>query len=324
LPSVTYPSHATMLTGTLPPAHGIKTNLAGSSNPDVPPAWAGSKRVQTRTLFDACRSAGLKSAAIAGDQKMWSILNLGVADHSWPDRGEVPAGAVTDQFGYIANTETHRQVLNSVSNRFNSFVFGHYNETDTVAHISGPHAPETARCYIKTDRLVGEVIDVLAPDWDRTVLIVLSDHGMELLPIEPHVNLAEIAAVNLVIGDSIPENGFSLGLLREGAKMTDVDAAFETVPAVAKWELLEPGIIGIWARNGSIFGFQPPHKAIRASHGGPLTMKTMAVVGGGHPAVPAIASSIVARPPHLADWAPTISRTLRLAMDGLDGQSLGV
>lgn len=44
--------------------------------------------------------------------------------------------------------------------------------------------------------------------------------------------------------------------------------------------------------------------------------RTLTVVGGGHPAVPAIARAVRDQPPHLADWAPTIAALLGLELPG--------
>ena len=57
-------------------------------------------------------------------------------------------------------------------------------------------------------------------------------------------------------------------------------------------------------------------------HGAPFTARTVALVGGGHPAVPQIARTIAARRPHLADWAPTIATVLGIDLGRVDGVSL--
>ena len=57
-------------------------------------------------------------------------------------------------------------------------------------------------------------------------------------------------------------------------------------------------------------------------HGGPATARTVAVVGGGHPCVPAIARTLTRRRPHLADWAPTVASILGLDLAPTDGHSL--
>jgi len=74
------------------------------------------------------------------------------------------------------------------------------------------------------------------------------------------------------------------------------------------------------ARPGFIF--HAPYLPPGGYHGGPATARTVAVVGGGHPAAGQIDRAIQARPPHLADWAPTIASLLRVELRDVDGRSL--
>src|SRR5688572_6169347 len=71
--SVTYVSHATLVTGTHPATHGLTSNLAASPRPGAVPGWAGQTRVQAPTLFAALRAAGIRAAAICGDQNLVAI-----------------------------------------------------------------------------------------------------------------------------------------------------------------------------------------------------------------------------------------------------------
>jgi hypothetical protein len=48
----------------------------------------------------------------------------------------------------------------------------------------------------------------------------------------------------------------------------------------------------------------------------------MAVVGGGHPAVPEIAAAIQTRAPRLRDWAPTLARVLNVELPEAEGFDL--
>jgi hypothetical protein len=73
------------------------------------------------------------------------------------------------------------------------------------------------------------------------------------------------------------------------------------------------------ARPGFIF--DAPYLPPGGYHGGPSTARTVALVGGGHPAARQIGRAIEARAPHLADWAPTIASLLGLHMPGTESPS---
>jgi hypothetical protein len=57
-------------------------------------------------------------------------------------------------------------------------------------------------------------------------------------------------------------------------------------------------------------------------HGSVATARTMAIVGGGHPAVPEIAASIRERLPRLRDWAPTLACLMNVALPHAEGLDL--
>ena len=321
LPSVTYPSHATLLTGRLPQHHGVRSNLAASPRPGAVPGWAGETRVVVPTLFDACRAAALCSAAIFGDHKLYAILGAEAADLAWPMGGAVPAGTALDAYGYATNEAIRPHLLVNAGDSTLALVVGQINETDTWGHRFGPDAPETLAAYAATDQLIGEVIDALAKDWDRTVLVVVSDHGMEPMTEAPSIDLPADAAARDVIAEVVDEGGSALVRLRPGIEASAAGAALSRVPGVADWQEAAPEVLLVKAGAGRIFatGFT---KSLRGIHGGPGTARTVAVVGGGHPAVPAVAAAITARPPHLADWAPTIAAVLGLALRSADGHNL--
>jgi arylsulfatase A-like enzyme len=322
LPSVTYPSHASMLSGRRVGNHGVLTGRAGSPAPGVVPGWAGDIHVAAPTLFDACAEASFRTAAVLGDHKLYQILSAGSATSVWPTSASVPEGLEIDAHRYMTNSAIHDRVVAAVDDPANTFVFAHYNETDTWGHIHGPDAPETLACYAAADAMVGEVADALRGDWGKTVLIVLSDHGMELLPERPPVNLFDDPGVLDVAGESIDEAAASLLRLRNGVDSATACRILERSPGVASCRVLAEGVLLVEAIPGVIFGSGPPPKSIKAGHGGPTTTRTLAVVSGGHPAVARIVAAMQENPPHLADWAPTIASILDFDMPGTDGSDL--
>ena len=299
LPSVTYPSHASLLSGLHVGNHGVMTGKAGSPEAGVIPGWAGDSNVARPTLFDLCRSHGLRSAAVLGDHKLFQILNAGVADSVWPSTALVPPGFEFDLFGYATNAAIHGLALAAATDDSNDFVFIHYNESDTAGHLHGPDAAETLDCYRRVDRLVGEIADGLAPGWERTVLIVVSDHGMELIPEVPPINLLAQPGVHALGTATIDEAGVSLLCLREGVDSLRAIDVVSAIPGVLGATEFAYGVLLVEAEPGLYFGDVPPRKSIKAGHGGRSTTETLAIVAGGHDSVSRIAKSIEQSPPHL-------------------------
>jgi arylsulfatase A-like enzyme len=316
LPSTTYPGFATLLTGRLPPGHGVwSTNIGRAA-----PAWAGQSQVGARTLFDACRAAGLRSAAIQGDHLLHTVLQTTAASLRWPPDGVIPPGTPRETHGYPSDAAVRPHLLEAVADRTIGFVFGHLNETDSLGHDHGPADPRTLACCAQADAIVGNVVQALGPDWPRTVVVVVSDHDQEPRTDRSPIDLLADQRVAVIADDVWPDGGAALVHLRPGVEHERAAAVLECVDGVDCSAPLGPEVLVVGAVVGHLF--RAPGYAAGGFHGGPTTARTLALVGGGHPAVPRIAAAIAAHPPHLADWAPTIATVLGL--DGLatDGRDL--
>lgn len=323
LPSSTYPGFASLLTGCTPLRHGVRTT---AFRPGAVPGWAGYRSVTVPTLFDACRRAGLRSAAIQGDHLLHEVLATErSADLRWPPPGVLDPALRLDGKGYPTNDEVRPAALSAIADRDLGFVFVHLNEPDTFGHLLGPDHPATRACYTATDALVGELVDALATDWDRIVVIVVSDHDMEPASVEPPVLLRAAPAIAAVTTDGLADGAAALLAVAPGVKPGRVAALAMQVEGVAHAEPSGDGIVLVEARSGRTFG---EGRALGESqptggfHGGPATARTVAIVGGGHPAVSRIGASIAARPPLLTDWAPTIGALLGISLPRMDGRSL--
>ena len=323
LPAVTYVCHATLITGTHPASHGLTSNLAAAPRPGVVPGWAGETRVPRPTLFTALREVGLASAAICGDQHLVRTMGAQDADVAWPPNGVLPHGTETCASGYATNAAVRDHVAAAVADSSLRFVFGHLNETDTWGHQLGPDHPVTLRACSAADAVVAEIAEVLRPTWDETVLIALSDHGMELARDGDPIDLTAESPLTALWSEVVSDGGVALARLQDGVTDSVLDAALAGHQHIAGWQALRPGVVLVAGGPGVRFATGPA-KNVRGVHGGPGTTRTVAVVAGGHPAVTRIAVHIAATPPHLADWAPTVAGVLEAAMPDAEGRNLAV
>jgi hypothetical protein len=272
------------------------------------------------TLFDACRTAGLRSAAIQGDPIMHPMLGTDSASWIWPEGGVHAQGTPLDDHGYPVNAVVRPPLLEAARDRSLAFLFGHLNEADTVGHDSGPDSEASIACYRATDEVVGEVVDAIRPEWKETVVMIVSDHDMEDRTEIPPIDLMADPGVRAVADDLIGDGGAALLHLRPGISPRDAGEAVTRVEGVAGWSDGSSEMIVVDARPGRIFAAW--RLRFRGYHGGPATARTVALVGGGHPSVEAISATLRRRRPHLADWAPTIADVLGLSLFPTDGASL--
>jgi arylsulfatase A-like enzyme len=314
LPSSTDPGFCSLLTGCKPPTHGVRTTAWRFAKL---PAWAGVETPQVPTIFDACRAAGLRTAAIVADDR--GLLCTGSADLRWPPDGVIPPGTPLDAHGYPMNAAVRPHLLQALGDETCGFVFGHFNESDTVGHDDGPESDAARACYRATDQLVGELLDALAGGWNDTVVVIVSDHDMQSrntsLPINPLVD-----NVDGWFDQYIPDGGAALVHVLPGVDLGQASGALQRIDGVESCMAASDSVVIVGAKPGRIFAYDVLPAG--GFHGAPLTARTVALVGGGHPAVSQMAGAIGSAPPHLADWAPTIASLLGINLDRVDGVNL--
>lgn len=202
LPTVTYPSHTTMITGVLPARHGIPNNLIfdpeGSANGEW---YRFASDITAPTLPGVVKGRGLSTAAVswpvsAGMNVDYLLPEFGYYRHpqmlalmrliSEPrhliDAYEHAAGAPlpwpmtdddrTGMAAWIMRTyKPHLLLLH---------IFG----TDDAQHAHGPESPEAWAAIERADTHVAQILEAVrdAGLADRTDIVVVSDHGF--LPYE--------------------------------------------------------------------------------------------------------------------------------------------
>jgi predicted AlkP superfamily pyrophosphatase or phosphodiesterase len=149
LPSITLPSHASMLSGFPPSVHGITWN-------DYDPA-KGPCRVPT--VFAVAHGAGLHTVMVVGKEKFMQLDIPGSVDRVavyQPDDEMIASGAVS-----------------LMSSPFD-LMFVHLPETDLNGHRSGWMSRQYIDAVAGADRAVGALLGSLPAN---TTVILTADHG---------------------------------------------------------------------------------------------------------------------------------------------------
>ena len=155
VPSVTLPSHASMLGGMTPEKHGVNWNIYDLSL----------GRIKGPTLFNVAHDAGLSTAMVVGKDKF---------DHL------VLPGSV-DNYRYAGFTDI--QVTNSavevIQTAMPVVLFIHLPDTDTAGHATGWMSGGQLLVISLTDGLIGNIVAALEEkDYlAGTMFIITSDHG---------------------------------------------------------------------------------------------------------------------------------------------------
>ncbi|MBI4470714.1 MAG: alkaline phosphatase family protein [Acidobacteria bacterium] len=218
-PSVTYPSHATLVTGVRPAKHGIENNRVFVP-PDQRPsnAWYWfAKELRTEPIWMTARRAGLVTAAVS-----WPVTAGADIDHNAPEiwkAGENPLTwkrileectpglapiirASIREPSEVVRDESRTAVSEQIIERFKpGLMLIHLTELDHVQHTYGPRTPEAMRMVEKQDGYIGRIVEATrrAGTFDQTTFLIVSDHGF--MPVRkrflPNVLLAREKLITL-------------------------------------------------------------------------------------------------------------------------------
>lgn len=240
VPTVTWPSHTTMISGVPPSVHGILGNRR-PRNEGGDYYWSANL-LKARTLLDAAKAAGKKTAAIT-----WPVTVDAPLTYNLPEYFQKRRGGAMD-LPSIGSKAVPADLVTRISAMFPSFaqewmddrtrtlatryfiktfkpdlVLVHLVDLDSEAHETGPFTSHANAILEYTDELIGTMLADLPKEY---AFVLVSDHGFER--VDREVNLRAVAAKRNVEGVR-PMGGIvaadtpqAAALLRELAK----DAAY--------------------------------------------------------------------------------------------------
>jgi predicted AlkP superfamily pyrophosphatase or phosphodiesterase len=199
LPTVTYPSHATLLTGAAPARHGIVDNTTFDPFNRNDRGWYWyAEDLKVPTLWDAARAAHLSTANVywptsvgaAVDYNLPQIWRRGTDDDLKLQRaletpglerelGEGLARYPGGEEETVAEDEVRTKfAIRLLERKHPDFFTVYLAGLDTEEHASGPFSPAANRVLERLDTLVGalrQAAERAAPT--RATVCVVSDHG---------------------------------------------------------------------------------------------------------------------------------------------------
>ncbi|HYB99564.1 MAG TPA: alkaline phosphatase family protein [Candidatus Limnocylindrales bacterium] len=201
----TIPNHVSMMTGVYPDRSGIPTNSYWNrtGTPEERDLSLPSE-LEASTLFTRIHSAcpELRTAAALSKNYLYEVFSE--CGYSGTDCGGNDAPHVSfdpsqdpsyiEPSGHTPDPTTMREALEYLPGA--DFLFINLGDVDRSGHIdtSGPYGPPNARyaALADTDTQFAELIQALqdAGRWERTVMLVVSDHGMDWSTPFDFVNLS--------------------------------------------------------------------------------------------------------------------------------------
>jgi predicted AlkP superfamily pyrophosphatase or phosphodiesterase len=211
-PTVTYPSHTTLLSGVSPAKHGIVNNSPFDPFGKNQGGWYWySEDIQVPTLWDAASKAGLTTANIdwpvsvganvrynivqfwrastPDDHKLLRALSTpGLLDEAEKDCGPYPAG-----YAYHLPDDARRAKFLAwmIEKKKPDFMTGYFSALDEEQHDTAPYSRVTFDTLEGLDALIGDIRAAAQRAYNgRFVLAIVSDHGHITAGREVHLNAA--------------------------------------------------------------------------------------------------------------------------------------
>jgi len=220
-PSVTYPSHITIVTGVQPAKHGVfYNNIFTPDGAAQQPYWQDSS-IHVQTIWKAAKEKGMTVASL-----YWPVSANAPVDYNIPDIGGL-GDAVREQYslpkGFYA--EVKKDVFGGVDKidagknqnvaKIAAYVINkskpelmtiHLFSADGAQHAVGRYGTQVQEAVADADAAVGIIIDALkeAGIWESTVFLIGGDHGFYDVKktISPNVWLKNAGLINdLKTGD---------------------------------------------------------------------------------------------------------------------------
>jgi predicted AlkP superfamily pyrophosphatase or phosphodiesterase len=207
LPTVTYPSHTTMITGVPPAIHGIYNNRILDPDDTSNGAWYWYARdVKVPTLYSVVKGLGLSTAAVSWPVTVDAEIDYlvpeftGVTQHpQWLNllRALARPRLLLDRFEAAVRpiawppSDTDRTELAAwiIRTYRPHLMLLHIFDTDSAEHEYGPDTPQALAAIEKADAHVNRIVEAITEAGlrDRTDIVIVSDHGF--LGIEQQLQL---------------------------------------------------------------------------------------------------------------------------------------
>ncbi|MGB2671095.1 MAG: alkaline phosphatase family protein [Candidatus Acidiferrum sp.] len=325
VPTVTYPSHTTLVTGVWPAKHGIFANTTFDPLQKNQGGWYWyAEDIRVPTLWDITAAAGRTTASIqwpvtVGAHITWDIPEFwrastpddakllralstpGLLQEARAGVGEYRGGIDTSAEGDVNRGQYTEWILEK---KHPSFLTLHLSGLDHIEHETGPFSPEDIAVLETIDATIGKIratAERLAPG--RTYIAVVSDHGFVRTDMQlnlfPLFREAKLITVNdkgkITDWKAIPwETGGSAAIVlkdpNDAATLSKVRELLDKVasdPANGVDRILDAE--ELHKRGGfppaSFFVGLKPGWKTGASLDGPVLSK-LATVGGTHGALP--------------------------------------
>jgi predicted AlkP superfamily pyrophosphatase or phosphodiesterase len=209
VPTVTYPSHTTLITGVWPSEHGIHANVAFEPFVTVETWNWYAQDIKVPTLWDVAAKAGISTASVSwpvsvgadsvnylipeywrtrteNDHKLMEALSrpLGLLEELEKKLGSYNESGDQGVPGDLVRARFSQEIL---AREKPGFMTIHLASLDHIEHDTGPFSKQSDEAVEAADQMLGQFIQTALANDPGTAIAVVSDHGF--IPVNHRVNL---------------------------------------------------------------------------------------------------------------------------------------
>jgi hypothetical protein len=207
VPTVTYPSHTTIVTGVWPAEHGILNNTRFDPERKLREAWYWyADQIKVPTLWSAAHAAGLRTASVSWPvtvgatsidyllPEYWRGASAGDAfnpdDRMMINAVSRPDGELARIAGHVGTPymmgndttldgdETRtRYSLDILKQHRPEFMTIHLSSLDEEEHLHGPFSDEADTDLEGLDGMIGRLMAQEMTNFPNAAIVIVSDHG---------------------------------------------------------------------------------------------------------------------------------------------------
>ncbi len=198
-PSVTYPCHATIVTGKFPNSHGVINNTFIQPGRLSPDWYWHRKHVKGTTLYDEAKKNSLKTAAL-----LWPVTAKSSIDYNMPEifanrpwHNQILVSLfngsplfqleMNRRFGHIRNGLEQPELddfvlastVETIKTKKPNLLLVHFTDLDTQRHYHGFSSEEAQAAILRHDHRLGRIIDALKESgiYENSTIVALGDHS---------------------------------------------------------------------------------------------------------------------------------------------------
>ena len=232
LPTVTYPTHTTMLTGVLPAKHGIHSNVTFDPTRANLGGWYWySEDVQSPTLWKAAADAGYVVGSVAWPVSVGAKGVQYLIPEYWramTTDDDVKLLRALSSPGLLSEIEkVHGKYIIDLDNaipgdwmrtRYAASIIRdkratlltiHMAALDHIEHATGPGTADAFAALEEIDKMLGVLEEAMRSVAPKAAVCVVSDHGMARVEHELNLNVAFAKAGLITLGPARSPGGGS-------------------------------------------------------------------------------------------------------------------